>query len=292
MQKLILVILLMSTQINTRAQQRINLYPASQEGITIKGFDTTVPHMDYYPSTNSSAKKTAVVICPGGGYAHLSMEKEGSLVAKMFNENGIDAFVLTYRLNNAKQEGHRYPDQYNDVTTAIRIVRSRAEEWHIDPEKTGVMGFSAGGHLASTAATIHQNADPNATDPLKKISTRPSFAILIYPVITMDTTFAHRGSRDMLLGKNPDEAMVNALSTEKRVSAATPPIFLIHADDDKAVPPMNSIAFYEALKKNKVKASMFIYDHGGHGFGMAPTDPMLNQWPMQCVQWLQRQGFK
>ena len=292
MQKLIIAILCMTAQLSTSAQQRIDLYPASQEGIIIKGFDTTFPHMDYYPSTNPSAKKTAVVICPGGGYAHLSMEKEGSLVAKMFNEHGIDAFVLTYRLNNAKQEGHRYPDQYNDVTMAIRIVRSRAEEWHIDPEKTGVMGFSAGGHLASTATTIHQDADPNAGDPLKRFSTRPSFAILIYPVITMDTTFAHRGSRDMLLGKNPDEAMINALSTEKRVSVATPPVFLVHADDDKAVPPMNSIAFYEALKKNKVKASLFIYDHGGHGFGMAPTDPMLNQWPMQCVQWLQRQGFK
>jgi acetyl esterase/lipase len=290
MKKLILALLLMSTQII--AQQRIDLYPASQPGITIKGFDTTVPHMDYYPSTNSSAKKTAVLICPGGGYAHLSMEKEGSLVAKMFNENGMDAFVLTYRLNNGKQEGHRYPDQYNDVTTAIRIIRSRADEWHIDPEKTGVMGFSAGGHLASTAATIHQEADPNASDPLKRISTRPSFAILIYPVITMDTTFAHRGSRDMLLGKTPDEALVNALSTEKRVSAATPPVFLVHADDDKSVPPTNSIAFYSALKKYKVKSSMFIYDHGGHGFGMAPTDPVLNQWPMQCVQWLQRQGFK
>ncbi len=290
MKKLVLALLLMSTQIN--AQQRIDLYPATQTGITIKGFDTTVPHMDYYPSANSSTKKTAVLICPGGGYAHLSMEKEGSLVAKMFNENGIDAFVLTYRLNNAKQEGHRYPDQYNDVTTAIRLIRSRADEWHIDPDKTGVMGFSAGGHLASTAATIHQEGDPNAADPIKRFSTRPSFAILIYPVITMDTTFAHRGSRDNLLGKTPDEAMVNALSTEKRVNAATPPVFLVHADDDKAVPPMNSIAFYSALKKYKVKSTMFIYDHGGHGFGMAPSDPVLNQWPRQCIQWLQNQGFK
>ena len=292
MKKLILAILLMSTQFSTRAQQRIELYPASQQGITIKGFDTTVPHMDYYPSTNPSAKKTAVLICPGGGYGHLSMEKEGSLVAKMFNENGIDAFVLTYRLNNAKQEGHRYPDQYNDVTTGIRIIRSRAAEWGIDPDKTGVMGFSAGGHLASTAATILQKGDPSAKDLLKRIDTRPSFALLIYPVITMDTSFAHRGSRDNLLGKTPDEALVNALSTEKRVTADTPPVFLVHADDDKAVPPMNSIAFYSALKKNKVKASMIIYDHGGHGFGMAPQDPVLNQWPMQCVQWLQRQGFK
>ena len=292
MHKLLLAVLCMTALTNTHAQQRIDLYPATQEGITIKGFDTTIPHMDYYPSGNTSSKKTAVLICPGGGYGHLSMEKEGSLVAKMFNENGIDAFVLTYRLNNAKQEGHRYPDQYNDVTTGIRTIRLRAAEWGIDPDKTGVMGFSAGGHLASTATTILQKGDPSAKDPLKRFDTRPSFSILIYPVITMDTIFAHRGSRDNLLGKMPDEALVNALSTEKRVTADTPPVFLVHADDDKTVPPMNSVAFYAALKKNKIKASMLIYDHGGHGFGMAPQDPVLNQWPIQCVQWLQRQGFK
>ncbi len=231
------------------------------------------------------------MICPGGGYQHLAWEKEGVYPAQLFNDNGIDAFVLKYRLNNSKQQGHRYPDQYNDVTTAIRIIRSKAAEWGIDPDKTGVMGFSAGGHLASTAATILQKGDPAAADPLKRIDTRPSFAILIYPVITMDTSFAHRGSRNNLLGNTPDEALVNALSTEKRVSPSTPPVFLIHADDDKSVPSQNSIAFYEALKKNKVKASLYIYDHGGHGFGMAPQDPLLNQWPMQCVQWLKRQGF-
>lgn len=291
MRKLFIAFLLMSAQLTAHSQQRIFIYP-SEEGIVIPGFDTTAPYMDYYPSKNTSDKKTAVLICPGGGYQHLAWEKEGVLPARLFNDNGIDAFVLRYRLNNSKQEGHRYPDEYNDVTTAIRIIRSRAAEWGIDPEKTGVMGFSAGGHLASTAATILQKGDPTAKDPLKRIDTRPSFALLIYPVITMDTSFAHRGSRDNLLGRTPDEALVNALSTEKRVTADTPPVFLVHADDDKTVPPMNSIAFYEALKKNKVKASMFIYDHGGHGFGMAPHDPLLSQWPMQCVQWLQRQGFK
>jgi acetyl esterase/lipase len=291
MRLLIIVLVLMATQLTSTAQQRIFMYP-STEGIVNKGFDTIAPYMDYYPSQNPSAKKTAVLICPGGGYTHLAWEKEGVLPARFFNENGIDAFVLKYRLNNAKQEGHLYPDQYNDVTTAIRIIRSRAGEWNIDPDKTGVMGFSAGGHLASTAATILQKGNPASADPLQRVDTRPSFAILIYPVITMDTSFAHRGSRDMLLGKTPDEALVNALSTEKRITTATPPVFLIHADDDKAVPPMNSVAFYQALKKNKVASSMFIYDHGGHGFGMAPTDPLLNQWPTLCVQWLQRLGFK
>ncbi len=291
MRKLFIALLLMSTQLTAHSQQRIFIYPSS-EGIVKPGFDTTAPYMDYYPSKNPSAQKTVVVICPGGGYQNLAWEKEGVYPAQFFNENGIDAFVLKYRLNNNKQEGHRYPDQYNDVTTAIRIVRSRAAEWGIDPEKVGVMGFSAGGHLASTAATIFQKGDPSAPDPLKRFDTRPSFAILMYPVITMDTSFAHRGSRDNLLGKTPDQALVDALSTEKRVTADTPPTFLVHADDDKGVVPMNSIAFYTAMKKYKVKGAMIIYDHGGHGFGMAPKDPVLNQWPTQCVQWLQRLGFK
>ena len=283
--------LLLMTTLTANAQERIFLY-ASSEGIIKKGFDTTAPFMDYYPSNNPSPAKTAVLICPGGGYSHLAWDKEGVKPARFFNDNGLDVFILHYRLNNLKEEGHRYPAQYNDVTTAIRMIRSKAAEWHIDPQKTGVMGFSAGGHLASTAATILQEGDPAATNPLSRIATRPSFAILIYPVITMDTMFAHRGSRERLLGKTPDEASVNALSTEKRVTAATPPVFLIHADDDKSVPPQNSILFYQALKKYKVPASLFIYDHGGHGFGMAAADPLLNQWPKLCVQWLQRQGFK
>ncbi len=286
----ILVFCLLALPMGLFAQTRLFIYPDA-DGIVIKGYDTIAPYMDYYPSKNPSKNKTAILICPGGGYTNLAWEKEGVLPAKFYNENGIDAFVLKYRLNNFKQEGHRYPDQYNDVTTAIRIIRSRAAEWGIDPEKTGVMGFSAGGHLASTAATILQKADPNATDPLKKMATRPSFAILMYPVITMDTSFAHRGSRANLLGKTPEESLAEALSTEKRVSAETPPTFLIHADDDKGVVPQNSIAFYEALKKYKVPAQLYIYDHGGHGFGMAPQDPLLSQWPIQTVQWLKRMGF-
>jgi acetyl esterase/lipase len=281
----------MCAHLSTRSQQRIFLYPSAAE-VTIRGFDTTAPYLDYYPAKNTSAGRTAVLICPGGGYQNLAWEKEGTLPAHFFNDNGIDAFVLKYRLNNQKQEGHRYPDQYNDVTTAMRIIRSRSADWGIDAAKTGVMGFSAGGHLASMATTIHQQGDPAAADPLLRFDTRPSFAILMYPVISMDTAFGHRGSRNNLLGLTPDAALVTALSTEKRVNAATPPVFLVHADDDKGVPPQNSIVFYEALKKHKVKASMFIYDHGGHGFGMASNDPVLSQWPMQVVQWLQRQGFR
>lgn len=288
MRKLFLILLIMPVLV--KSQQRIFLYP-STEGIMKPGFDSLAPFMDYYPSNNPASGKTAVLICPGGGYSHLAFEKEGVLPAKFFNENGIDAFVLNYRLNNARQEGHRYPDQYNDASRAIRIIRSRAAEWRIDPVKTGVMGFSAGGHLASTLTTILQDGDATAADPLLRIGTRPSFSILIYPVITMDTSFTHRGSRNMLLGPSPDAAMATALSTDTRVSANTPPVFLIHSDDDKAVPPMNSIVFYQALKKFKVPSSMHIYDHGGHGFGMAPTDPLLSKWPNLALEWLRRLGF-
>lgn len=272
-------------------QQRIFLY-ASAEGIVNKGFDSLAPFIDYYPSKNPAPGKTAVLICPGGGYSHLAWDKEGVKPALFFNDNGIDAFVLNYRLNNSRQEGHRFPDQYNDVTRALRMIRARAAEWNIDPAKTGVMGFSAGGHLASTAATILQDAEPRSGDPLKRWSSRPAFAILIYPVITMDTVFAHRGSRTMLLGPTPEPSLADALSTEKRVTAATPPTFLALADDDKTVVPQNSIAFYQALKRNKVPASMLIFDHGGHGFGMMPNDPVLSQWPLLCIEWLHRLGFK
>ena len=170
MRNLTLALLLMTIQITAHSQQRIFLYPSS-ETVMNKGFDTSAPFMDYYPSNNPSGEKTAVLICPGGSYSHLSWDKEGTLPARFFNEWGIDAFVLSYRLNNGKQQGHRYPDQYNDVTTGIRMIRSRAAEWGIDPDKTGVMGFSAGGHLASTAATILQKGDPSAKDLLKRIDT-------------------------------------------------------------------------------------------------------------------------
>lgn len=292
MRSLTLLGLLLSIFWTVQSQERIFLYPASAEGVQIKGFDTTAPYMDHYPAMNGTGSKTAVLICPGGGYTHLAFDKEGVLPARFFNAQGMDAFVLRYRLNNSKQEGHRFPDQYRDVTTAIRIIRSGAAGWQIDPEKVGIMGFSAGGHLAASLATILQKGNPDAPDPLERIATRPAFAILIYPVITMDTQYTHRGSRNMLLGLSPDEFMVNALSTDKRVSASTPPVFLIHADDDKVVVPQNSILFYEALKRNHVPAAMTIYDHGGHGFGMAPEDPLLSQWPLQILGWLNRLGYK
>ncbi len=274
-----------------QAQQRMLLYPNDKNAV-IAGFDSLPPFMDYYPATNGIAGRTAVLICPGGGYSHLAWAKEGVVPAGIFNAVGIDAFVLQYRLNNSRQGGHRFPDQYNDVTTALRIIKAKATALGYNPEKVGIMGFSAGGHLASMATTMFTGVNATAKDSLNRYSSRPAFSILVYPVIYMDTIVAHRGSRTMLLGNNPPQAMVDSLSTQNRVTAQTPPVMLVLADDDKAVIPQNSIGFYQALKKYKVPASMHIFDHGGHGFGTAPADPVLSQWPKLCLEWMARLGFK
>lgn len=280
------------TATTVKSQQRIWLYPNDKSAV-IAGFDSLAPLMDYYPATNGATTgRTAVLICPGGGYSHLAWEKEGVVPAKIFNEKGIDAFVLQYRLNNGKQEGHRFPDQYNDVTTALRMIKAKAASLGYSADKVGIMGFSAGGHLASMATTIFAQTTASSKDSLQRFSSRPAFSILVYPVIYMDTVVAHRGSRTMLLGNNPPQQQVDSLSTQNRVTAQTPPVMLVLADDDKAVIPQNSVGFYQALKRNNVKASLLIFDHGGHGFGTAPADPVLSQWPKLCLEWMARLGYK
>lgn len=275
------------------AQEKIYLYPASEK-VTNDGFekDKEPPFLRYFKANADSAHHGAILICPGGGYSHLADQHEGVDVAQFYNQYGFDAFVLNYRLNDFNQAGHRYPDQYRDVTTALRIIKMRAGEWKIDPERIGIIGFSAGGHLASMCATIHQPAIKKAKDPLQRWSTRPAFAILIYPVITLSGAPAHNGSREMLLGKNPDNSLVDSLSTQNRVDEHTPPTFLVYSTDDNVVPPENGVLFYQALRKHRIPASLHIYDHGGHGYGMAPKDKVLNTWPWLSVKWLERLGYK
>jgi acetyl esterase/lipase len=274
------------------SQQRFFLYPNDKNAV-IAGFDSLAPFIDYYPAKGGVAGRSAILICPGGGYGHLSWEKEGTVPAGIFNNVGIDAYVLQYRLNNAKQEGHRYPDQYNDVTTALRMMKAKAVSYGYSADKVGIMGFSAGGHLASMATTIFTTNNASAKDSLEHFDSRPAFSVLVYPVIDMsDTSVTHMGSRINLLGKNPPKDLASSLSTQNRVTSQTPPVMLVLADDDKAVIPQNSIGFYQALKKNKIPASMMIYDHGGHGFGTAPKDPILSQWPALVIAWMARLGFK
>jgi acetyl esterase/lipase len=283
-------ILIMQT---LQSQTIIPLYP-ERSGLRIWGRQklTDAPHLVHHPLPGDRSGKPCVLICPGGAYTNLAVVHEGKDVAAFFNSMGYEAFVLMYRLNDAEQAGSRFPAQHEDVTTAMRIIRSRSASLGIDPEKTGILGFSAGGHLASMGATMHIEADANAIDPLAKFSSRPSFAILIYPVISLQDSFAHKYSGEMLLGKTPDPALRDSLSTYNRVNAKTPPTFIVFASDDKSVPPQNGIVFYQALLKHRIKANLHIFDHGGHGFGMAPKDPVLNQWPGMAVKWLESQGMR
>src|SRR5690242_3350979 len=207
------LILYFLTPLSMLAQEKIYLYP-STEKVTIDGFDKEAPYIEYFKANPDSANGSAILVCPGGGYSHLADQHEGVDVAKFYNKHGLDAFVLHYRLNSFDQSGHRFPDQYRDVTTAMRTIKSKAKSLKLDPERIGIIGFSAGGHLASMCATMHLPANKKSKNTLEQWSSRPAFAILIYPVITLSGAPAHRGSAEMLLGKNPDDALVDSLSTQ------------------------------------------------------------------------------
>ncbi len=222
---------------------------------------------------------TAVVICPGGGYGGLVTGAEGHGIAEWLNGHGIAGIVLEYRL----PKGRTYVPLL-DAQRAIRTVRANAKAWQIDPERIGIMGFSAGGHLASTSATHFDNGDPNATDAVDRVSCRPDFAILVYPVITMNET-THRGSRTNLLGENPSDKLIELFSNEKQVNEKTPPTFLAHAIDDKAVVIENSRMFHAALKKHKVYCELLELPSGGHGLN-GYKGPMWDAWQQKSLAWL------
>jgi acetyl esterase/lipase len=248
--------------------------------------DVDVPTLTaYLPAENPT--KSAVVIAPGGSYVHLSMEKEGSDVAKWMNAHGVAAFVLKYRLGPK----YHHPVELGDVQRAIRTVRAQAASMGIAPDHIGMMGFSAGGHLAATAGTLYDAGPPANADAIDKESARPDFLVLCYPVITFDPTYMHKGSRDNLLGKDPEQKLIDATSPEKHVTKATPPTFLFTTTDDGTVPVMNSILFYSALVANKVSGELHIYQHGPHGVGLAPGFPDLKGWPDLLATWMRAKGF-
>jgi len=229
----------------------------------------------------------AVVICPGGGYGFLAVDHEGRQVAEWFNGLGVTAIMLKYRI----APRYRHPAPMQDVQRALRAVRAGAQSLQIHAGRVGVMGFSAGGHLASTAATHFDEGNPNSADPVERLSCRPDFAILCYPVITFTDPFTHAGSRKNLLGDKPDPALVELLSNERQVTEKTPPTFLFHTSEDTAVPPENSLMFYVALRKARVPAEMHIYEKGRHGVGLAQQDPVLATWPARCADWLRGRGY-
>ncbi len=230
----------------------------------------------------------AVVICPGGGYRGLAMSYEGIDVGQWLNEHGIAAFVLKYR---HKGTGYEHPAPLDDAQRAIRTVRARAKEFGVDPDKIGILGFSAGGHLASSAGTHFDKGKPDASDRIERVSCRPDFLVLCYPVISFTTPYTHEGSKKNLLGEDPDEKLVESMSSELQVTAETPPTFLFHTDADTGVPPENSVLFYLALRKAGVPAELHIYEKGRHGVGLAPKLPNLKSWPDRCIDWLRGRGL-
>lgn len=236
----------------------------------------------YHPAKDKN-NGLAVLICPGGAYSFLSMKNEGELFAKWLTARGITAVILKYRMPN---QHDRIP--FTDASRAIRWMRSRAEELEINPGKIGIAGFSAGGHLASTVATHFDTGKENATDRLERFSSRPDFALLFYPVISMTDALTHMGSRNELIGKKPSVALINKYSNELHVSSKTPPVFLLHSDDDSVVPSMNSVVFYQALKKNKVPSVLYIFDKGGHGWGLQSNFDYYQQWTLLLEKWLRR----
>ena len=232
------------------------------------------------------ANGTAVVICPGGGYSGLSMENEGYSIAKAFNRIGVAAFILKYRLPSDDVMQDKTIGPLQDAQQAILTVRKNGAKWGINPNKIGIIGFSAGGHLASTAGT---HFDKVLVDNKEHTSARPDFMLLIYPVITFGEQ-AHLGSRENLIGKNPSQRMIDLYSNEKQVSADTPPTFLIHAEDDDVVPVQNSLLMYNALLKNKIKAEMHLFQAGGHGFGLN-NPKSKDKWFDWAKVWLAENGF-
>ena len=249
-------------------------------------YNVQVPAMLFYPAPASIANGTAVIVAPGGGYQRLAIGHEGTELARRLNALGISAFVLKYRL---VEFGHPAPLQ--DVLRAIRIVRSGAGEFGIRPDRIGLFGSSAGGHLAATAATLFAHADGRTGSAIDAIPARPDFVALLYPVITMNDPFAHAGSRRSLLGEHPDPSRLDLLSPDKQVTGDTPPVFIVHTAEDASVPVENSLLFYQALRRYRVPVEMHLFEKGPHGFGMRAGLGTTSDWPRRLEEWLRSRGL-
>lgn len=301
MWRILLYLFLMVSNISILQAQNQSLplwpggIPNSRPGEEVERADTTdivriskvqQPDIAVFLPAKKNATGEAVVICPGGGYRILAYDWEGTDIAKYFNARGVAAVVLKYRLPEPASNVVPHLSPLMDAKRALRLTRYHAAEWHIDPAKVGVMGFSAGGHLASTLGTHFDAGDSTAVDPVERLSSRPDFMMLVYPVITFTDSCMHRGSRTALLGENPDPELVRYYSNELQVTADTPPTILIHASDDKGVPVRNSLLFYQELVAKGVPASLHVYPIGGHGFSLGIGNSPLDTWPEQCIEWL------
>jgi acetyl esterase/lipase len=286
---LVCVSLLFSlTAANAQSTNAFSLWPGEAPGaLGVAAAD--VPTLTVYAAGTNLATGAAMVVCPGGGYGGLA-NHEGADYARWLNEAGITAFVLKYRLGSS---GYRHPVMLQDAARAVRTVRARAGEWGVDPKRVGIMGSSAGGHLASTLVTHFDEGQPDADDPIEQQSSRPDLGILCYPVITMGE-FTHKGSRNNLLGTNPPPELVDLLSNELQVTSNTPPCFVWHTWEDKAVAVENSLQFAAALRRAGVPFDLHVYERGGHGMGLGVRewDPgRWHLWTRDCRFWLKMRGF-
>lgn len=270
-------------QTSRKTADPITLWPDGAPGAIGKepaDIPTLTPYLPKGKATGA-----AIIVCPGGGYTRLA-DHEGGPVAEWLNSIGITAFVLKYRHGPR----YRHPSPLQDAARAIRLVRARAAEWQLDTRRIGILGFSAGGHVASTIGTHFDNGQANSSDAIERLSSRPNALILIYPVITMGG-FTHSGSRKQLLGEEPSADLVRLLSNEEQVTKQTPLTFLVHTANDAGVPVENSLRFAEALRRMGVPFELHIYERGRHGFGLGGADPILSTWPARCADWLKLQGF-
>ena len=245
------------------------------------------PKLTVYRAPAEVATGAAAVVCPGGSYRTLASDHEGRQVAEWLNTLGLSAFVLQYRVG--PRYGHPAPLQ--DGQRALRLVRARAKDFAVDPTRVGIVGFSAGGHLAATTGTHFDDGKPQSADAVERMGSRPDFMVLGYPVISLTARFTHRGSRQSLLGDTPDPRLEMDLSNELRVSARTPPAFLFHTADDATVPVENSLAFAQALHDSHVPFELVVFPRGRHGLGLAPDDPVVSGWPKLCAAWLRSMGL-
>lgn len=267
-------------------RESVLLWPAGAPGALGTG-DEDRPKITVYRAPAATANGAAAIVCPGGGYAQLASDHEGKQVAEWLNSLGLSAFVLQYRVGPR----YRHPAPLLDAQRALRLVRSRARDFGVDPARLGIAGFSAGGHLAATTGTHFDDGTPGAADPIERMGSRPDFLILAYPVVSMSAPFMHAGSVENLLGPSPDPKLAAFLSNELRVTARTPPAFLFHTEDDATVPVENSLALAAAFHRAGVPVELHVFPKGHHGLGLAPDDPVLSQWPGLCASWLRALGM-
>lgn len=258
------------------------------EGRIIRCEKVVSPDLTVYLPDPEKASGAAVLICPGGGYGVLAFDHEGHAIARWLNDHGVAGIILKYRLPSDRIMEDKSTGPLQDAQEAMRVIRRNASAWNIDPGRTGVIGFSAGGHLASTLSTHY---DEKVYQPKDNISARPDFSLLIYPVVSFDANITHMGSRNNLIGPDPAEEKVSHFSNELQIAADTPPAFLVHSADDKTVPVMNSIGYFKGLKNNNIPAEMHIFQKGGHGYGLAPEGGTESYWPGLCISWLKQVGI-